>query len=81
MSLKITLDEPQVVVKQPAVTETKTEIVIDRIVDIPSQRLVFVMIDGQKYELDLLSGPNYDVPQEWTNADVLNAVRVKLGLQ
>lgn len=75
MSLKIELTEPKVVVKQPEITETITEITIDRIVDIPSMKKVFVFIKGERIELPQLSGDNYDTPNEWTNQDVVDAVK------
>ena len=80
MSLKITLTTPKVIVKQPEVTETVTELVIDRIVDIPGQKKVFVFINGERIELDALSGDNYDIPTEWNNAAILNAVKAHFGI-
>lgn len=80
MSLKIELTEPKVVVKQPEITETITEITIDRIVDIPSMKKVFVFIKGERIELPQLSGDNYDTPNEWTNTDVINAVKAHYGI-
>jgi len=75
MSLKITLETPKVIVKQPEITKTITEVVIDRIIDIPAQRKVAVFIDGERIELDALSGVNYDTPTEWDNAAVVAAVK------
>ena len=75
MSLKITLTTPKVIVKQPEITETVTDITIDRIVDIPAQKKVAVFVSGERIELDALSGDNYDSPSEWTNADVVDAVK------
>jgi len=80
MSLKITLTTPKVIVKQPEVTETITEVVIDRIVDIPAQKKVAAFIGGERIELDALSGDNYDSPSEWTNADVVTAVKAHFGI-
>lgn len=80
MSLQIPLTAPLTVVKQPEVTETITEITIDRIVDIPSEKKVNVFIKGQRIELAQLSGDNYDTPNEWTNADVVAAVKAHYGI-
>ena len=80
MSLKITLETPKVIVKQPEITKTITEIVIDRIVDIPAQKKVAVFIDGERIELDTLSGVNYDTPSEWDNAAVVAAVKAYFGV-
>lgn len=80
MSLKITLSTPKVIIKQPEITETITELVIDRIVDIPEQKKVAVFIGGNRIELETLSGDNYDTPIEWTNADVVTAVKAYYGI-
>jgi hypothetical protein len=75
MSLQIDLQAPLTIVKQPLVEETINEIVIERIVDIPGDKKVFVFIQGQRIELDQLSGDNYDTPSEWSNSDVVTAVK------
>jgi hypothetical protein len=80
MSLQITLATPQTIVKQPEITETITEIVIERIVDIPSIKKVFVFVRGERIELAQLSGDNYDTPNEWTNSDVIDAVKAHYGI-
>jgi hypothetical protein len=80
MSLQITLSEPKTIVKQPEVTETISEITIDRIVDIPGERKVFAFAKGSRIELDQLSGDNYDTPSEWTNQDVIDAVKAHYGI-
>lgn len=80
MSLQVTLSAPITVIKQPEVTETITEITIDRIVDIPSMKKVFVFIKGERIELAQLSGDNYDTPSEWTNADVIAAIKAHYNI-
>jgi len=80
MSLQITLTEPKTIVKQPEITETFSEIIIDRIVDFPSEKKVFVFINNKRIELPQLSGDNYDSPNEWTNEDVVSAVKVHYGI-
>lgn len=80
MSLQIALATPQTIVKQPEITETITEITIDRIVDIPSMKKVFVFIKGERIELAQLSDDNYDTPNEWTNQDVVDAVKAHYGI-
>jgi hypothetical protein len=80
MSLKITLTTPKVIIKQPEITETVTDITIDRIVDIPGQKKVAVFVGGERIELDSLSGDNYDAPHEWTNADVVAAVKAHFNI-
>lgn len=80
MSLQIILDVPKTIVKQPEVTETISEITIDRIVDVPGEREVFVFIGGERIELPQISGDNYDTPDEWTNADVVSAVKAHFNI-
>jgi len=80
MSLKITFTTPKVIIKQPEITETITELVIDRIVDMPTQKKVAVFIGGERIELETLSGDNYDTPSEWNNADVVAAVEAHFGI-
>ena len=74
MSLIITFDTPQEIIVQPEIRKTITNLTINRIVDIPSERKVAVFVDGERIELDALSGDNYDTPDEWTNATLVNAV-------
>lgn len=80
MSLQITLNAPKTIVKQPEITETISEITIDRIVDIPGEKKVFVFIKGERIELSQLSGDNYDTPNEWTNEAVVDAVKAYYGI-
>ena len=80
MSLQINLPTPLTVIKQPLIEEIITEIVIERIVDIPGDKKVIVFIKGQRIELDQLSGDNYDTPSEWTNADIITAVKAHFGI-
>ena len=80
MSLQINLPTPLTVVKQPLIEETITEIVIDRIVDIPGDKQVVVFIKGDRIELNQLSGDNYDNPEEWTNSDIIEAVKAHYNI-
>jgi len=80
MSLDINLTAPLSVVVQPEVRKTITALSIERIIDFPSQRKVAVFVEGERIELDALSGDNYDTPAEWTNDDVVNAVKTHFGI-
>ena len=80
MSLKITLDTPTTIVKQPLIEETITELTIDSIIDMPKEKKVIVFVKGRRIELTQLSGDNYDSPNEWTNTDVIAAVRAHYGI-
>ena len=76
MSLVITLSAERVVVSRPAETTTlPTTIKIERIVDIPDDKKIFVFLTGLgRVELESLSNDNYDVPGEWTNSSIVDAV-------
>ena len=54
MSLQISLDEPRVIVTQPEVTKTITEIVISRIIDFPIEKKVIAVVDSERIELSEL---------------------------
>lgn len=76
MSLQIPIDESLSVVVTPAVIKTFVDnITINRIIDIPDEKKVRALVNGIFIELDSLSGDNYDTPNEWTNADVIEAVK------
>lgn len=80
MSLNINLTAPFEMVVQPEVKKTINTLSIERIIDFPSQRKVVVFVEGERVELDALSGDSYDTPSEWTNADVVTAVKAHFGI-
>ena len=80
MHLTIPLTTPRIIVKQPEITETISELEINRIVDMPGQRKVFAFVNGERVEFPSLSDDNYDTPNEWTNADVVSAVKAHYGI-
>jgi len=75
--LSINLSSAKTIVTQPEESVTvKGEVIIRRIVDIPGDKKVVAFVDEiGRLELDDLSGDNYDTPAEWTNADVVTAVK------
>ena len=75
--LSINLSSAKTVITQPEESVTLNgEVVIRRIVDIPGEKKVVAFVDDiGRLELDDLSGDNYDTPAEWTNADVVTAVK------
>ena len=76
-NLSINLSSAKTVVTQPEESVTlEGEVVIRRIVDIPGEKQVVAFVEGiGRLELDELSGDNYDTPAEWSNADVVTAVK------
>jgi hypothetical protein len=80
MSLEIPLITPLNLILAPEVKRTMSKIVINRVVDLPSSRMVIVWIMGQRIELNALSGDNYDNPEEWTNSTLIEAVKAHFGI-
>jgi len=76
MSLEVTLSQPKRVITHPEESETLSgNVVINIIVDNPSERKVVAFVEGiGRIKLDELSDDNYDNPAEWTNSDVQTAV-------
>lgn len=74
--LTVNITSPVNYVTQPETSVTlQGPVVVRRIVDIPGEKKVIAFVEGiGRLELDELSGDNYDVPAEWSNADVVNAV-------
>lgn len=79
--LTVNITTPITYVTQPEESVTlQGNVVIKRIVDIPGEKKVIAFVEGiGRLELDELSGDNYDVPTEWSNADVVNAVANLIG--
>ena len=76
MSLKVSISENKTIVTIPEQSvKLNGEITINRIVDMPSEKKVFVLTkELGKIDLPSLSDENYDTPSEWTNADVVSAI-------
>jgi hypothetical protein len=77
MGLSINLSSEKTVTTVPAETITLPagDLKINRIVDLPQEKKVFVILENfGKINLDELSGDNYDNPAEWTNASLQTAV-------
>jgi hypothetical protein len=77
MSLTVSIPTDVTLVTQPAQSvELHGEITIQRVVDLPTEKKVFVFTkELGKIDLPSLSNANYDNPNEWTNADVVLAVQ------
>jgi hypothetical protein len=77
MSLTVSIPTDVTLVTQPAqLVELHGEITIQRVVDLPAEKKVFVFTkELGKIDLPSLSNANYDNPNEWTNADVVLAVQ------
>ena len=77
--LTTTLTQDSTPTLKPAETISLPEgtvIEIEQIIDTPGENLVQAVISELGIiKLDSLSDENYDVPAEWTNADVSEAVK------
>jgi hypothetical protein len=76
MSLKVSVSANKTIITLPEQSvKLNGEITINRIVDMPSEKKVFVLTkELGKIDLPSLSDENYDTPSEWTNADVVSAI-------
>lgn len=80
MSLNVTLSNPKEIVVQPAVTRLVTELVVERVVDLPREKRVVAHVEGfGRFDLETLSDNNYNNPP-WTDELVIDAIKAKLGL-
>ena len=75
MSFIVPLSQSKELVVRPAITRTVNEIVIEKIIDSPTDKTVHVFIgEIGLVKLDALSDNNYDNPQ-WNNESLTTAVR------
>jgi hypothetical protein len=75
MSFIVPLSQSKDLVIRPAVTKTVNEIVIEKVIDNPTDKTVYVFIgEVGLVKLDALSDDNYDNPQ-WNNESLTTAVR------
>ena len=79
MSLNVNLTSQKIVTTKPAETITfeKGNLKVLQIIDFPEQREVQIYVEGLMDPIvpDNLSGDNYDTPAEWTNSDIVAAVK------
>tara|TARA_B110000483_G_scaffold183370_1_gene216932 strand:+ start:183 stop:437 length:255 start_codon:yes stop_codon:yes gene_type:complete len=76
LSFNISSSKSVIVQSEETVTVPKGAVNIRRIVDYPGDKKVVAFVDGVgRLELSALSDANYDSPAEWTNADVVTAVK------
>ena len=77
--LTTTITQASTAITTPAETvsfEAGTEVQILQIIDTPASKSVEVIVENLgEIKLDSLSDDNYDTPAEWTNADVVAAVK------
>lgn len=72
--MNITLNTEKTIVTRPAETKVVTSVTVERIIDIPGEKSVYVFLnDIGRVKLETLSGVNYNNPP-WTDELVLDAV-------
>ena len=76
----ITLSSPQIITIQPAKTKTITKITIDRVVDIPAQKIVRIFTIELDSPIILWQGDAYDKIGQWTDEDVIERLHALYNL-
>ena len=75
--MNITLNTPKKIVLQEEKSKTVTSLTVNRVVDLPKQKMVRVFIDELDEAIVIWEGAAYDAAGQWTDADVaarLNAI-------
>jgi len=72
--MNITLNTPKKIVLQEEKSKTVTSLTVNRVVDLPKQKMVRVFIDELDEAIVIWEGAAYDAAGQWTDADV--AVRL-----
>lgn len=73
--MTILLETPKEIVKVPEQRHTITQINIDKMVDIPEQRVVRVFIKETFQPITLWEGDDYTNIGQWTDQDVADRLR------
>ena len=66
----ITLPQPKTITTQQAVTKTITTLTIERVVDVPSKKIVRAFVSEIPTPIVLWEGATYDSIGQWTDTDV-----------
>jgi hypothetical protein len=69
--MNITLSTPKKIVLQEEQSKTISTITVQRVVDLPKQKVVKVFISELDEPITLWEGAAYDAAGQWTDADVL----------
>ena len=68
----ITLSASHSVTIQPAIIKTISTLTVNRLVDVPKQKMVKCFVDELNEPIILWQGTDYDKIGQWTDADVEN---------
>jgi hypothetical protein len=69
--MNITLTNPKKVVLQEEKSKTISSLTVNRVVDLPKQKMVRVFIEELDEPVTLWEGAAYDAAGQWTDADVI----------
>jgi hypothetical protein len=68
--MNITLTNPKKVVLQEEKSKTITTLTVNRVVDLPKQKIVRCFIEELEEPIVLWEGADYDAAGQWTDTDV-----------
>jgi hypothetical protein len=68
--MEINLNEPRVIVLQEEKSKTISKLTVNRVVDIPSQKVVKCFCEEINEPITLWEGSAYDTIGQWTDSDV-----------
>ena len=68
--MNITLNSPKKIVLQEEKIKTVTSLTVNRVVDLPKQKMVRCFIEELEEAIVLWEGAAYDAAGQWTDADV-----------
>ena len=68
--MNITLNSPKKIVLQEEKSKTVTSLTVNRVVDLPKQKMVRCFIEELEEAIVLWEGAAYDAAGQWTDADV-----------
>ena len=75
MTITLSAATTQVIVPQK--TKTITTLTVQRMVDLPAQKIVKVFVQELNDPIIIFSGASYDAVGQWTDADVQTALLAK----
>jgi hypothetical protein len=68
--MNITLNSPKKIVLQEEKSKTVSTLTVNRVVDLPKQKMVRCFIEELEDAIVLWEGAAYDAAGQWTDADV-----------
>ena len=68
--MNITLNSPEKIVLQEEKSKTLSTLTVNRVVDLPKQKMVRCFIEELEEAIVLWEGAAYDAAGQWTDADV-----------